>query len=89
MGALFTAVIPAYHKEFSDADSDFMSNAPTGAKKVVAVRVNDVTSGTTLSLDMGGAAVAYDNCAVGEVLVGSFTSINAAGNVDSVIVYYV
>jgi hypothetical protein len=88
MGAFWNAVIPAFHKEFADADSDFMDNAPTGAIAVVGIRVNDVTSGTTLSLDMGGAAVAYDSVAVGEEIAGRFTAINAAGDVDSIIVYY-
>lgn len=89
MGAYYNAVIPAFHKEFADSDVDFMANAPTGARAVVGVRVNDVGSGTTLSLDMGGVAVAYDNCAVGEELAGRFTSMNAASTVDSIIVYYI
>ena len=89
MGAFFNAVIPAFVKEFADADSDFMTNAPTGAKAVCGIRVNDVTGGTTLSLDIGGSAVAFDNVAVGEEIAGRFTAINAAGNVTSIHVYYV
>jgi len=90
MGALFNAVIPGFHKEVADADVDFMDgNEPTGAKKVVGVRINDITTGAICSLDMAGVAVAYDGCVVGEVLVGNFTSLNAAGTVDSVIVLYV
>ncbi len=90
MGGLFTAVIPAFHKEVADADVDFMSgNEPTGATKVVGVRINDITTGAICSLDMGNVAVAYDGCVVGEVIAGNFTALNAASTVDSVIVFFV
>ena len=89
--ALFSAIIPSFHKEFATgSDQDLQGSAPTGASKVVGLRINDVASGTTIVLRLGGAEVAYDNCAAGEELAGSFDKIESTGTlVDSVIVYYV
>ena len=90
--ALFSAVIPSFHKEHATPSSDvnFLTSKPTGASAVVGIRINDVSSGTTLELKMGGADVEYDNCAVGEEIAGNFTGTTAAGTtVDSIIVYYV
>ena len=89
MGALFSAVIPGFVKEFADSDADFMANAPTGAKAVVGLRINDITTGAILSVDINSTAIAFDGCAVGEEIAGRFTAINAASTVDSIHVYYV
>jgi len=90
MGALYNAVIPGFVKEFADGDTAFMEgNEPTNAKKVVGIRVNDITTGAILSLDIAGSAIAFDGCVVGEEIAGNFTAINAASTVDSIHVYYV
>jgi hypothetical protein len=90
--ALFSAVIPSFHKEHAtpSSDVDFVTAKPTGAQACVGVRVNDVTSGTSLGLKMAGVTVAYDNCAVGEEIAGNFTgTVAASTTVDSIIAYYV
>jgi hypothetical protein len=90
--ALFSAIIPSFHKEFTAAADRAIMGAdkPTNANKVVGIRINDVTSGTTIVLRMSGTEVAYDNCAVGEVISGCFDKIESTSStVDSVIVYYV
>jgi len=84
------SVIPGWHQEFTTAaNHDLLTEGPQPAVKVVGIRINDVTSGTSLSLKMGGTTVTYDNLAEGEVLTCTFGDIIASGsNVDSVIVYY-
>jgi len=90
MGALFSAVIPGFVKEFADGDTAFMEgNEPSGAKAVVGLRINDITTGAILSVDINSTAIAFDGCAVGEEIAGRFTAINAASTVDSIHVYYV
>jgi hypothetical protein len=90
MAAIFDSVIPAFHKEFTAAaDRDLMDLSPSGARMVVGLRINDVTSGTTLALEMSGTNVEYDNLQVGEVLIGRFNKIESTNStVDSVIVFY-
>lgn len=92
MGGFWNAVIPALHKEFpGNADADFMASGPSGAKAAVGFRVNDVTSGTSVSIDdQSGTAVVYDNMVAGEEIAGRFQAINNTGTTaDSIIVYYV
>ncbi len=90
--SLFSAIIPSIHKEFATAaDKALMgTDKPSNATQVVGLRINDVTSGTTITLRMSGVEVEYDNCAVGEVISGQFDKIESTNStVDSVIVYYV
>lgn len=89
--AIFSAVIPKYHKEFaSGSDQAILADAPTNANKVVAIRINGVSGGTSCSLRLSGATVVHDNCANGEIIVGEFDQMtNANTDVDSIIVYYV
>ncbi len=90
--SLFSAIIPSFHKKFTTgSDVLLMSTGkPTQAQQVVGIRINDVTSGTTITLRMSGVEVEYDNCAVGEVISGQFDKIESTNStVDSVIVYYV
>jgi hypothetical protein len=85
MGANYSAVIPNAHVEVDASSSNYTCPVNT-----IAIRINDVTAGTTVQLVMGGGGtVTYDNLANGDELVGRFQQILAAGTAcDSVIVYY-
>lgn len=90
--AIFSAVIPKYHQEFaSGSDQLFMGTSkPVGADRAIAVRINDITSGTSCSLRMAGVLEVYDNLVAGEILPGEFDQMtNANTDIDSIIVWYV
>ena len=91
MGAILGSLIPGAHLKLTTAaDRDLNDLKPGGAKFPVGIRINDVTSGGSIVLRMAGSEVAYDNCAVGEVISGCFDKIESTSStVDSVIVYYV
>lgn len=90
MSGIWGSLIPGTHKEFATSSDQYLeADAPVGGKYVVGIRINDVTSGGSLTLRMGGNEVTYDFCSVGEVLVGRYDKIEStASSVDSVIVYY-
>ena len=86
MGGIYTAVIPNKQAEVDASSANY-----TCPSNSFAIRVNDITAGTSLELVAAGDAdtssVVHDNLAVGEVLVGHWKKILAAGTTcDSVIV---
>lgn len=94
MGSLYSAMIPAFYKEFAgNADANFMASgsAPVGARQVVGFYVNDTTSGTSVSLDVRPSlTVVFDNLVEGSIIPGNFTGINNTGTTaDSIIVAYI
>lgn len=87
--SFLTSVIPGWHRKFtSAADHNFYEEGPR-ALRVVGIRINDVTSGGSLSLTLGDQSITYDNLSEGEVLTGEWGGSLASGsNVDSFHVFY-
>ena len=83
--SFFSAVIPDGITEYSAVNSDTHTNMP---KNMVALRINDISSGTALELeDMGGTSVVWNGLAVGDEVVGRFRRTLAAGTtLDEIIV---